>query len=74
MKSRILAVSLALFCLPVIATAEDMTLQQQVDEVKAQIEREKVTQEQLRSDLDSMDAKIEELRSRLEELEAKIKN
>ena len=72
MKRKSLAVLCIILFLPYYTLAEELTLSQQVDEVRTQIEQERETQKKLRADLETMDTRIEELRKRLEELETKI--
>lgn len=51
--------------------AEEQSLQEQVDEIKAQIKQEEARKEQLSSEITSREEEVTDLRKKLEELEKK---
>ena len=61
-----------ILAIPMNIHAQEMTLQEQIDEIKEQIQHEISLQTQLRTDLDAKDAEVAELRKKLEELENKL--
>jgi predicted nuclease with TOPRIM domain len=71
MNNKINYLSLYLVAIVVNIHAGEVTLQEQIDEIKEQIQQEESVQEQLSTDLDAKDAEVAELREKLEELENK---
>lgn len=70
-RRSFMAVLLPLF-LPSPAWADDQQLQQQIEEVRTQIEQEEAERNRLRQELEGMDEKVDNLKKQLKELEEKI--